>query len=59
MISTNGGLRVLKYGMIGNSFLGPRGSGNGRTVISSMKIIKDNSAYDVKQLFIGSEDWAL
>jgi len=48
IISTNaGGLRVLKYGMTRN----PDG-----TILSSLKkIIKDNSAYDLKQLFVGSE----
>lgn len=57
VISTNaGGLRVLKYGMARQLVLGLEAVTANGTVISSMKkIIKDNSAYDLKQLFIGSE----
>lgn len=57
IISTNaGGLRVLKYGMTRQLVLGLEAVLIDGTVISSMKkIIKDNSAYDLKQLFIGSE----
>ena len=57
VISTNaGGLRVFKYGMTRNLILGIEAVLADGTVISSMKkIIKDNSAYDLKQLFIGSE----
>ncbi len=57
VISTNaGGLRVLKYGMTRQLVLGLEAVMADGTIISSMKkIIKDNSAYDVKQLFIGSE----
>lgn len=57
IISTNaGGLRVLKYGMTRQLILGLEAVMVDGTIISSMKkIIKDNSAYDVKQLFIGSE----
>lgn len=56
-IATNaGGLRVLRYGMTRNLVLGLEAVLADGTVISSMKkIVKDNSAYDVKQLFIGSE----
>ncbi len=56
-ISTNaGGLRVFRYGMTRNLVLGLEAVLADGTVISSMKkIIKDNSAYDIKQLFIGSE----
>jgi len=56
-ISTNaGGLRVLKYGMVRQMILGlevvlP----DGKVISSLKKIIKDNSGYDLKQLFIGSE----
>ena len=56
-ISTNaGGLRVLKYGMVRQMILGlevvlP----DGKIISSLKKIIKDNSGYDLKQLFIGSE----
>lgn len=57
VIATNaGGLRVLKYGMTRQLVLGLEAVLMDGTVVSSMKkIIKDNSAYDVKQLFIGSE----
>ncbi len=56
-ISTNaGGLRVLKYGMIRQMILGLEVVLPDGTIISSLKkIIKDNSGYDLKQLFIGSE----
>ncbi|MCR9290151.1 MAG: FAD-binding oxidoreductase [Bacteroidetes bacterium] len=56
-ISTNaGGLRVFKYGMTRSLVLGLEAVLADGTVISSLKkIIKDNSAYDIKQLFIGSE----
>lgn len=57
IISTNaGGLRVFRYGMTRNLILGLEAVLADGTVISSLKkIIKDNSAYDLKQLFIGSE----
>lgn len=57
VIATNaGGLRVFRYGMTRNLVLGIEAVMADGTVISSLKkIIKDNSAYDVKQLFIGSE----
>ncbi len=56
-ISTNaGGLRVFRYGMTRNLVLGIEAVLADGTIISSLKkIIKDNSAYDIKQLFIGSE----
>ncbi len=56
-IATNaGGLRVLKFGMTRAQILGLEVVLMDGTVLSSMKkIIKDNSAYDLKQLFIGSE----
>ncbi len=57
VISTNaGGLRVFRYGMTRNLILGLEVVLADGTIISSMKkIIKDNSGYDLKQLFIGSE----
>lgn len=56
-ISTNaGGLQVLRYGMTRHLVLGLEVVLADGTVLSSLKkIIKDNSAYDLKQLFIGSE----
>lgn len=57
IISTNaGGLRVLRYGMTRNLILGLEAVLMDGTIVSSMKkIIKDNSGYDLKQLFVGSE----
>ena len=57
VVSTNaGGLRVLKYGMTRALILGLEAVLSNGEVISSMKkVIKDNSGYDLKQLFIGSE----
>lgn len=56
-IATNaGGVNVIRYGMVRNLVLGlevvlPNGE-----VLSSMKrMLKDNSGYDLKQLFVGSE----
>jgi len=57
IISTNaGGLRVFKYGMTRNLILGLEVVLADGTIISSMKkIIKNNTGYDLKHLFIGSE----
>jgi len=57
VISANaGGLRVFRYGVTRQLILGLEAVLADGTVISSLKkIIKDNSAYDLKQLFIGSE----
>ena len=57
VIATNaGGLRVFKYGMTRNLALGLEVVlADGRIINSMKKIIKDNSAYDLKQMFIGSE----
>ena len=57
VVSTNaGGLRVLKYGMTRALILGLEAVlSNGKVISSMKKVIKDNSGYDVKQLFIGSE----
>ncbi|MGB3590783.1 MAG: FAD-binding oxidoreductase [Nonlabens sp.] len=57
IISSNaGGLRVVKYGMTRELVLGIEAvCANGSIVSSLKKIIKDNSGYDLKQLFIGSE----
>lgn len=57
IISTNaGGLRVLRYGMTRNLVLGLEVVLPDGTILNSMKkIIKDNSAYDIKQNFIGAE----
>lgn len=57
IVSTNaGGLRVLRFGMTRNLILGIEAVLSNGEIISSMKkITKDNSGYDIKQLFIGSE----
>ena len=56
-ISTNaGGLQVFRFGMMRNLVLGLEAVLADGTVLSSMKkILKDNSGYDLRQLFIGSE----
>jgi len=55
--STNaGGIRVIRYGMMRQLVLGVEAVMADGTVISSMnKMIKNNSGYDLKQLFLGSE----
>lgn len=51
-----GGLQVFKFGMTRNLILGLEVVLADGTIISGLKkIIKDNSAFDLKQLFIGSE----
>jgi FAD/FMN-containing dehydrogenase len=57
VVSTNaGGMRVFRYGMTREMVLGLEVVLPNGTVISSLKkIIKDNSGYDLKQLFIGAE----
>lgn len=57
VVSTNaGGLRVFRYGMTRQMVLGLEAVLPDGTIISSLKkIIKDNSGYDLKQFFIGSE----
>ncbi len=56
-IATNaGGNRVVRYGMTREMVLGLEAVLADGTVISSMnKVIKNNTGYDLKQLFIGSE----
>lgn len=57
VISTNaGGNRVLRFGMTREMVLGLEAVLADGTVVSSMNhLIKNNSGYDLKQLFIGSE----
>ncbi len=57
VISTNaGGMRVVKYGMTRHLVLGLEVVLADGTIINSLKkLIKDNSGFDLKQLFIGSE----
>ena len=56
-ISTNaGGNSVIRYGMMRDSVLGLEAVLADGTVISAMNcLIKNNAAYDLKHLFIGSE----
>ena len=56
-ISTNaGGNSVIRYGMTREQLLGIEAVLADGTVISSMKdVIKNNTGYDLKQLFVGSE----
>jgi FAD/FMN-containing dehydrogenase len=56
-ISTNaGGNQVLRFGMMRNLVLGLEAVLPDGTVISAMnKMLKNNAAYDLKQLFIGTE----
>lgn len=57
MISTNaGGNSVVRYGMMREQVLGLEAVLADGTVISAMnEMLKNNSGYDLKQLFIGSE----
>jgi FAD/FMN-containing dehydrogenase len=56
-IATNaGGNRVIRYGMMRENVLGLKAVPADGTVVSSMHpMIKNNSGYDLKQLFVGSE----
>ncbi len=56
-ISTNaGGLKVFKYGMTRNLVMGLEVVlADGRVISSLKKLMKDNTGYDLKQLFIGAE----
>lgn len=57
LVSTNaGGNRVLRYGMMRDLVLGLEAVLPDGTVVSSLnKMQKNNTGYDTKQLFIGSE----
>ncbi|CCE79887.1 Piso0_002979 [Millerozyma farinosa CBS 7064] len=56
-VATNaGGLRLLRYGSLHGSVLGLEAVLPDGTIYSSMDALrKDNTGYDLKQLFIGSE----
>jgi FAD/FMN-containing dehydrogenase len=55
--STNaGGMRVIRYGMMREQVLGLEAVlADGRIVSSMNRMIKNNTGYDLKHLFIGSE----
>lgn len=55
--STNaGGMRVIRYGMMRDQVLGVEAVlADGRVISSLNQMIKNNTGYDLKQLFIGSE----
>lgn len=55
--STNaGGMRVIRYGMMREQVLGIEAVlADGRVISSLNQMIKNNTGYDLKQLFIGSE----
>ncbi|MDB5971660.1 MAG: FAD-linked oxidase [Hydrocarboniphaga sp.] len=51
-----GGMRVIRYGMMREQVLGIEAVLANGTVVSSLnRMIKNNTGYDLKQLFIGSE----
>ena len=56
-VSTNaGGINVLRYGMMRQLVLGMEVVlADGRILSSMNEMLKNNTAYDLKQLFIGSE----
>lgn len=56
-VATNaGGINVLRYGMMRNVVLGLEAVLADGTIISSLnQMLKNNTGYDLKQLFIGSE----
>jgi len=57
MVSSNaGGTKVIRYGMTRDSVLGLEAVLADGTIVSSMnRFIKNNSGFDLKHLFIGSE----
>lgn len=56
MATNAGGVRLIKYGSLRGSTVGLKAVLPNGTVVDSMKgLLKDNTGYDVKQLFIGSE----
>jgi FAD/FMN-containing dehydrogenase len=56
-VATNaGGINVLRYGMMRNLVLGLEAVlADGRVVSSMNRMLKNNSGYDLKQLFVGTE----
>ncbi|KAK9324654.1 hypothetical protein V1517DRAFT_316493 [Lipomyces orientalis] len=56
-VATNaGGLRLLRYGSLHGTVLGVEAVMPDGTIFSGLgKLRKDNTGYDIKQLFIGSE----
>ena len=56
-VATNaGGINVLRYGMTRQNLLGVEAVLADGTIVSSMnQMLKNNTGYDLKQLFVGSE----
>ncbi|XP_014007355.1 D-2-hydroxyglutarate dehydrogenase, mitochondrial isoform X2 [Salmo salar] len=55
-VATNaGGLRLLRYGSLRGTVLGLEVLADGRVLDCLATLRKDNTGYDLKQLFIGSE----
>ena len=56
-MSTNaGGLRLLRYGSLRGTVLGVEAVLADGTVLDNLQVLrKDNTGYDLKQLFLGSE----
>jgi FAD/FMN-containing dehydrogenase len=53
---TSGGLRLLRYGSLHGSVLGVEAVTADGTVLDLLSVLrKDNTGYDLKQLFIGGE----
>lgn len=57
VIATNaGGIRVIRYGMTRDNVLGLTAVLSDGTILSEMNtLLKNNTGYDLRQLFIGSE----
>ena len=55
-LSTNaGGLRLLRYGSLRGTVLGVEAVLADGTVIDNLQVLrKDNTGYDLKQMFLGS-----
>ena len=56
-IATNaGGVRVLRYGMMREQVLGLEAVlADGRVLTSMFSVLKNNTGYDLRQMFLGSE----
>ena len=56
LFTTTGGLRLLRYGSLHGNVLGMEVVlANGQVLDLMKSVRKDNTGYDLKQLFIGAE----